>query len=239
MGEIGDVRAVEPLVAALQSSNDYVRRTAVELLIKIGMPAMEPLIAALKNPEWYARLAAAEALGKIGNAHAVELLIAALKESSKYVRLAAAEALDRLGWQPGQDEDGARYWVMKQEWDRCTTVGAPAVQPLIAALSDGSKPVRQGAAQALVSLYKKGQLAESSRQRILACRKLIQAHNDSIIRTDYGGHRDNWPELLKRQNETPMHVGCLAESHLDIGTKGTVHTDIAHIDEGIGIEFPL
>ena len=80
---------------------------------------------------------------------AVEPLIAALKDSDKDVRQAAVEVLDRLGWQPGKDENGALYWILKRELNKCADIGTPAVEPLIAALKDSDKDVRQAAAEAL------------------------------------------------------------------------------------------
>ena len=50
LGKIGDTRAVEPLIKALQDSEEYVRRGAVEALGKIGdTRAVEPLITVLRS----------------------------------------------------------------------------------------------------------------------------------------------------------------------------------------------
>ncbi len=65
------------------------------------------------------RRAAAQALVKIGDARAVEPLIAALKDKDKDIRQLAAEGLNRLGWQPGMDETGAWYWMIRREWNKC------------------------------------------------------------------------------------------------------------------------
>ena len=70
--------------------------------------AVEPLIAALKDESWGVRHYAAEALGQIGDTRAVELLIAALKDRDSNVREAAAGALEALGWQPDRTETGGQ-----------------------------------------------------------------------------------------------------------------------------------
>src|ERR1039458_7061558 len=50
LGEIGDARAVEPLIAAFTRGNhDVIRKVAGEALAQIGTPAVEPLIAVLKD----------------------------------------------------------------------------------------------------------------------------------------------------------------------------------------------
>ena len=71
---------MEPLIAALNDNNKYVRKFAAKALFKIGdARAVEPLIVALKDSDIDVRCAAAEALGKIGDARAVEPLIGALR----------------------------------------------------------------------------------------------------------------------------------------------------------------
>ncbi|MGA7075782.1 MAG: HEAT repeat domain-containing protein [Halobacteriota archaeon] len=71
LGEVGDSRAVEPLVWALNDEDSLVRRDA------------------------------AGTLKKIGDSRAVEPLIRALNDEDTYVRRDAEEALDKLGWTPG------------------------------------------------------------------------------------------------------------------------------------------
>jgi HEAT repeat protein len=140
LGQVGDARAVEPLIAALKDFIVWdVRKAAAEALGQIGdVRAVDPLIAALNDGAWRVREAAAGVLGQIGDVRAVNSLIAGLKDQERVVREAAFGALDDLGYRPAQDENGAAYWVAKQEWDKCVEIGPPAVPPLIAALKAGS-----------------------------------------------------------------------------------------------------
>jgi len=55
LGKIKDPRAIEPLIAALSSRNQWVRDAAGFALPKIGAPAVKPLIAALSDPNADAR----------------------------------------------------------------------------------------------------------------------------------------------------------------------------------------
>jgi HEAT repeat protein len=142
------IPAVEPLIAALKNSSKDVRRAAAEALVKIGTPAIKPLIAALKNSSKDVRQTATEALVKIGD-QAVESLCAALNDSDWNVHQAAAEALDKLNWKPDRNGTGAYYWIAKRAWQKCVEVGAPAVEPLCAALNDSDWNVHQAAAEAL------------------------------------------------------------------------------------------
>jgi HEAT repeat protein len=126
LGEIGDARAVEPLIAAL-NDHFYVRWKAVVALGEIGdARAVEPLIAAL-NDAWCVQWRAVVALGEIGDARAVEPLIAYLKEPIIF----------RGGPLP-------RYAVIA-----LGKIGSPAVEPLIAALKDKDWSSRERAVVAL------------------------------------------------------------------------------------------
>ncbi len=55
--------------------------------------AVEPLLARLEDEEWSVRGSAAEALGRLGDARAVEGLLARLEDEEGYVRGSAYEAL--------------------------------------------------------------------------------------------------------------------------------------------------
>ena len=66
LGEIGNIRAVEPLIKAVESSyHDVVRQAATSAMIKIGGAAVEPLIDYLTHRSRRRRQAAAEVLVQI------------------------------------------------------------------------------------------------------------------------------------------------------------------------------
>lgn len=165
LGDIGDVRAVEPLIAALRVEpyllpEEYVADVAAWALGKIGdSRAVEPLIAVLEGREGgipesayilrnggsqvvdlvEPRIAAIEALGSIGGSHAVDALITALERGTKGTRSAAIKALGKMG-------------------------DLRAVQPLIALLKDRDKDIRKLAIEAL------GELGDSSAIEPLSAR---------------------------------------------------------------------
>jgi len=124
LGQIGDARAVEPLVAALEDADPDVRwavakaletlgwqpvdkthraRHAVALrdwatAVALGAAAVAPLVTALQGG-WHRDvvMAAAHALGTIGDGRAVEPLVEWLQAWGTDKRVAAAEALGQLG----------------------------------------------------------------------------------------------------------------------------------------------
>jgi HEAT repeat protein len=124
LGLIGDVRAVEPLIATLRDVDDDVRHSAADALGKIGGTAVEPLLVALRDVDAEVRCRAADALGKIKDVRAVEPLIATLRDTDVGARYHAAEALGLIG-------------------------NVRAVEPLIATLRDTDVGVRDTAADAL------------------------------------------------------------------------------------------
>ena len=87
LGRLGDERAVEPLVSALQDEDRYIRREAAKALGELGSPAaIEPLIAALGDPEGYVRRNAITALGVIGDERVIETLKQLLEDKSFFIR---------------------------------------------------------------------------------------------------------------------------------------------------------
>lgn len=145
LGTLGDKQALVSLIALLKDEQDDVRQGAaealgkiiptVEALGKIGdARAVEPLSKiVLSSPSAYMqdlRPAAACALGKIGDQRAIEPLLTALKNGVRQ----AADALDQLGWQPGEDETAAWYWLAREQLEQCEQLGEVAVEALIAAL---------------------------------------------------------------------------------------------------------
>ena len=100
LGEIGDKRAVEPLIQFLKDGyREEYKEAAAIALGKIGDErAVEPLIHAFKkNKNWGVRKAVATSLGKIGNKNAIEFLILALRDEDQEDREILAEALGETG----------------------------------------------------------------------------------------------------------------------------------------------
>jgi HEAT repeat protein len=159
--EIGDPRAVEPLINLLKNSDVPGRKVAMELLGALGdARAVEPLIDALLDEHLNPIPEVVNALCKIGAA-AVEPLVAALKSENKFIRQAAVDILDRLGDTRAVDplffvlkEDG--YWVVRRE--AAKTLGklgdARVVGPLFAAREDPDDATRLAAITALGVLGK-------------------------------------------------------------------------------------
>ena len=149
LGDIGDARAVEPLIQALKYEKKSPRlvTTAAWALSKIGAPTVDPLIQALEDKSKNVRLAAVWALGEIKDSRAVgpltrmvEPLVQTLESKYSSVRGAAGGTLKKIR---GSKAVGPLTQALKYtDWDvRLAAVGAlkqirdsKAVEPLIQAL---------------------------------------------------------------------------------------------------------
>ena len=119
LGEMGDERAIKPLITALRDAEWNVREAAQDALAQIGPPAVEPLIKALR--EYQIKTFVIQVLGKIKDERVLDPLMAQLRnEEFKDV---ATKAL--------------------------IEVGLPAVERLMAVMNDKDKHVRKHVVMAL------------------------------------------------------------------------------------------
>ncbi|MEW6499810.1 MAG: HEAT repeat domain-containing protein, partial [Cyanobacteriota bacterium] len=137
LGEIGDARAVGPLVTLLEELEErdsYLRETVVEALGKLGSGlAFETLIDSLKRENVPTiKKTTIKALGLLGDMRAATTLKQLL--SDWYLASDAADALQKLGWKPKNIQEKATFLVAKNQWDECVEMGSSAVEPLIKAL---------------------------------------------------------------------------------------------------------
>jgi HEAT repeat protein len=96
LGRIGNSRAVDPLISALEDQ-PRIREVAVMALGEIGDPrAVESLISALEDDDWELRSTIAKSLGKIGDPRAVKPLLNLLEDKSENVRWYASQALEAI-----------------------------------------------------------------------------------------------------------------------------------------------
>ncbi len=98
LGEIGDKKAVVPLLDALSRQERFVKQEAAVSLGRIGDKlAVEGLIAALRDPNKYVKENSARALGEIGDRRAVGPIVQMLKqEKEEQVLIAAVNSLGEL-----------------------------------------------------------------------------------------------------------------------------------------------
>ncbi len=151
MPQLGDTRCIAPLIGLLIDAAPQVRTAAATTLTQMGKPALDALIAALDDSREELRRGAAATLKSMGQP-AVQALIATLTHPDASRRQAAAWGLEQVGWVPERNATGATYWLVKGQWERCITIGAPAVEPLIAKLEDADVEVRKAAVSTITRI---------------------------------------------------------------------------------------
>lgn len=142
LGNIGDPRAIDPLLAALRGPDATLRSAAATALEKIGHErSVKPLIAALGQQNSEVRRLAIKVLANIGSRHEepalrkeiAVALNAILSDGEQEIGSAAAQALDQIG----QEVDPAAkipYALAKRDWASIAELGNEAVAPLVAAI---------------------------------------------------------------------------------------------------------
>jgi hypothetical protein len=181
LGDIGDDRAVKPLIDVLMKDQySGVRWRAARALAQIGEPAVEPLIGLLSHPVEDIRWKAAIALGEIGDRRAILPLIRLLLDHDHFVKGRAAHALGLIG----RDAVEPLAEVLSQgdddlRWGAAIALGQirdpSATIPLAIALKDRNENVRSEAAAALAAIGPPaaGRLASFFLERSLAeCRDM-------------------------------------------------------------------
>ena len=151
LGEIGDPRAMEPLIEVLH--DDFygdIGSKVGRALKKIGEPAVEPVIATfLGGVTSDTQHAAAGALGEMGDPRAVEPLVRSLRNPEISFYNEYRDLASKYGFRG--------YRFMSDETRRAAVLalgklGEAAVEPLITVLNDRSinwRGSREGAAEAL------------------------------------------------------------------------------------------
>ncbi|MGO8672766.1 MAG: HEAT repeat domain-containing protein [Capsulimonadaceae bacterium] len=98
LGEIGDPRAIQPLIRALDHMDTrHVAPQARAALVKFGQPALEAVLSELANPDEGVRRACISALPAFRDPAAIPALIPIVTGSDGVSSLMAAESLIRLG----------------------------------------------------------------------------------------------------------------------------------------------
>jgi HEAT repeat protein len=96
LAKVGDTvgeNAVKLLLPGLNDINPAVRKSAVDSLARMGVPAVPHLVIALRNPSKYVRTGSLEALEIIADPSMVEPVAVMLRDTEAMVRMQAAKTL--------------------------------------------------------------------------------------------------------------------------------------------------
>jgi HEAT repeat protein len=102
LGDIGNTRAIQPIMKALDDPDRTVRIEVVKALAALGVPAIAPLMQVFREGDTRMRTGAMEALWLLGQP-ATTPLIMVLKDDQSDVRKRAALLLGEIGDQKAVD----------------------------------------------------------------------------------------------------------------------------------------
>lgn len=216
LGKIGDARAVQPLITAMQKDKAAVRRVAIGAIALIADPSGEAaLTEAVINPndDNEARSQATSGLGKIATPSAIATLIKTLNDTDLKLRSAAVAALARAG-------------------KPATTGGRPnaaVLTTLTNALQSSNDNIRLGAAQALQALH-----APETNPALIAALQMKDSDVQAAAATalGYDGNSAAIAPLLGALSDPSGDVNAAAADALQrIGAKAT-DALIATIEKG-------
>lgn len=159
LGELGEPKAVSPLVDRLNDTDPRIRERAARSLGMLGDPrAVDPLIRYLDDTHPRVRREVAESLGTIGSDRAVSALRDLLDDPNETVRRIAIDGLGNLG-------------------------RPEPIPDLVEALSDPSPIVRRAAVFALIDLLSNAPADRSHEIREQAVDRLSQTDDRELIDT--------------------------------------------------------
>ena len=144
MGNIGSVYAVKSLIPLLKDKDSDVRFATAEALQKLSWsPETEDEKASycVASQKWDE----CSLLGKI----VIPDLIVALGDENRSIRNKASNALMLMEWQPGSNEEKAKYCSAQRSWDKCIELGEAAIPYLSRELENSDVSQRIDVIQAL------------------------------------------------------------------------------------------
>jgi HEAT repeat protein len=190
---LGDIRAMEQVLQALDIPGEMVQRRVAEILFDLGAPAIEPLLAILETrAEQFsenARTVMVRLLGMLHAREAVPTLTRLLKDPDVSLRVNAVRSLATIGDRtciPAICEH-----VKDEAWEVRTSVmhalgrlqATEKIPGIVEAMGDPVWWVRFASAQALYSLGKPGIQAlqngmqdHADRYAREMCRQILQEH---------------------------------------------------------------
>lgn len=144
--------AAEAVPALFLDKEHTVWETAIDALIAIGPQGVPALLKSLAHENENVRKHVAMALGKIKDPAAVEVLVLALQDTSAAVRELANKALKNQDWQPASDEQQALRHVAERDFEKAAALGDKAIHALVPALTEKDPGTRERVATALASI---------------------------------------------------------------------------------------
>ncbi len=211
LGEIGDKKAIAPLIDIVRNRNSHARREALAALGKIGdKKAIKALADALQDGQLWCD--ASEVLGNMGN-DAVEPLIQALKHKNSETRVGAALALGNIGDKQAVEAlleilKNNDHDVLGPAMDALQKIGKPAIDPLLRGLRSKDNSLRFYSARVLKEMADEstvGPLIAALETKNEMTRQIVASALMKITKQNFGTSYERWKKWYdKQEGSTPL-----------------------------------
>ncbi|HEX2909510.1 MAG TPA: HEAT repeat domain-containing protein [Chloroflexia bacterium] len=158
LADIGDARAVEPLLEVLKRADYGLQNMLGNALVRFGKMVIAPVLKLLDEPDENTRAEAVSILSSFHDCSVISCLLALLNDKDISVRRLAAYGLGNLQVNEAvlplipllKDEDEDVRWVVAAALGKISD--KQAVVPLVESLEDDFWPVREAALISLMQL---------------------------------------------------------------------------------------
>ncbi|HOP47360.1 MAG TPA: HEAT repeat domain-containing protein [Desulfobacteraceae bacterium] len=127
LGNLGDTRAIDYLLNLLTyQSHSYEIQIIVTSLEKLGWKpdqSKESAIYWIEKTNWEKCIE----IGENATEPLIQKLLITFPSAEEIELMKIANAIERINWTPSSDQVGAAYWIAKKEWEKCISLGTPAV----------------------------------------------------------------------------------------------------------------
>lgn len=135
--------AVIVLSADLKNPDPKVRKKIAQILKKIKADeTARPLTILINDCDAGVRHSAVEAIGETNDPRLMPYLVKAMDDDDPSVRVEASWSLERSGWKPANNNEKARYLMVKEKWADLVQMREGAVPTLIKGLCDNNPAIR-------------------------------------------------------------------------------------------------
>jgi len=152
LGEIGSETAINAVLTGLLDTDEIVRETVMNTLMKLGTVAGRSLVKGLRNKNPEVSKGALTVLVRMKPDISSRILVSELENRDGEVRKMVARALDTIDWQPETPDQRARYLYAQQDWKALAQLGSAAAGVLVQGTSDSDPLIRKASADLLGSI---------------------------------------------------------------------------------------
>jgi HEAT repeat protein len=152
LGEIGSDTAMNAILTGLLDTDEIVRETVTNTLMKLGTVAGRALLKGLRNRNPDVKKGALTVLTRMKPEVSSGILISELENRDGEVRQMVARALDTIDWQPETPDQRALYLFAQQDWKALAKTGRAAMGVLVQGTTDADPLIRKASTALLASV---------------------------------------------------------------------------------------